>query len=1669
MEKSNQPVEKAIRVPNVLLPTLERLSVHTIGELANLQLHDAAQMNGVGPKKVASLKELIFSARSLLAEAPKPSLTTDNIFELRIESKLEVSGALTPTLTALGVLTIGDLAEFDFSRIQKLSGIGKSKTVALKTLVQDAKDLVSEHVSQDPSSDFRSESFRTGMALRFVPSILKATFERDSVSTINDLYSIDAESVGNRTGWGAKKIRNLKSLQQLYNILNSRSIEYEEILGTIVGKCLLPLAELGDLSIRQLLEGETEVLKLKGAAKSDTDGLRALFAALPDIRRNEIQKSVSRFSEQLNQTDWRDVPLNLAKRVVAFLDRFELNTVADLEIAATSGMVVCPKTNEKLLVSEQENFGASSFAKLKKELSRLAKLGLESYREGLVCGLEELPSPNMKWRAVPMRFNSRTQTFLTTFQVETLQNVHRISVRGQVVCPVTSQNLNATEQKGFSDRSLLDLRTELLKLANYGLEKYRYGANGTPASVAALSDLAMEFLDSRNFEVVKRRCHQLTLEEVAEQMNLTRERIRQIEVKSIEKLKRLSAAATDLLKPIDSALHKLGTVQTDPFLSTLGASSVWQIFLAAKIAGKTYNLTDGGMMSLFSSSQSTVLESLVKNVLSDPHRAKQIKQLSIKSLLGNSSGLNKKINAELSSLVELNDVTLTGESLFLLTGTDWLRTHVRALLVEAGINGLAFEEINTLGTAKSVSELVEILGDEVDVMANGRLRRPGKVYRNLDEIVEIVKSSSKPISSSEIIDQCSIEWLQPHLVKYLSNCYETIQTERGRYVHISVLGIDIEDVIELGSWGAELLAGEKTQVDGETLLDLYQHSKFDFKITNEYQLVSIISKHPEVRRVSNNLNLAHRDSFDEAQLFLSVTDPDLANQWHPTKNGKATPENVRPTTNKIFWWRCELGHEFQLATVYRTRSVRRCPLCEGRWTITKIRHFVKSLIPHLDSLTPAELYVIFQQSGLAKTGGKAKGFVKALTTGRFPKKELKKFAERQGSLVDDFLGDDELLLEESQTESNEEVPSQPGAELVNEPVAEANDEKPPALPEVRTKKALEALDNAILASTDSEAAEFLVASGKAKIWNHAYQDATGAVREAENFSGTKYAEQVRAEFLSEYESACNLKIPDGYDFRIAGQLCHPNLMQRHVASQIQSKSRFGNWSGTGAGKTLSAILATRVSKASLTVVCCPNAVVGETSDGWATEILRVFPDSEVITKTLTPSWLGVGGNHRYLVLNYEQFQKPNSESNLKKFVESNQVDFIVIDEVHYAKQRFSDHMSKRKKLLQGLVAASFETNPKLRVLGLSATPVINNLQEGRSLVEMITGVEHEDISVKPTVPNCMRLHQKLATMGTRWRPKYDAKLEIKTVDVECSKYLPEIRELETKHSPLELEKILTRARLTEILNNIAANEATLIYTHYVSEIDQTLYRAIRDAGHNVGFYTGSSKEGIEPFKAGDINVLIGSSSIGTGVDGLQHVCDKLIINVLPWTNAEFEQLIGRVWRQGQSSDTVEVIIPVTYADVNGSRWSYCESKLKRIRYKKSIADAAVDGAVPEGNLRSPAQAQKDVMLWLERLENGLETTILRRKIVVPLSGDENESDKRLAQYGDFSTMNNRWNQSKSENLLERLSKNPEEWEQYHTHYRDARVSWAVTPFLEMITWCKKREGYVIGDFGCGEA
>ncbi len=87
-----------------------------------------------------------------------------------------------------------------------------------------------------------------------------------------------------------------------------------------------------------------------------------------------------------------------------------------------------------------------------------------------------------------------------------------------------------------------------------------------------------------------------------------------------------------------------------------------------------------------------------------------------------------------------------------------------------------------------------------------------------------------------------------------------------------------------------------------------------------------------------------------------------------------------------------------------------------------------------------------------------------------------------------------------------------------------------------------------------------------------------------------YDSKVKKEFLEEYYAAEQLEIPEGYNFTIDGKLTLPNLMQLRTASRVVKDRSVGNWSGTGAGKTLSAILASRVIDSKLTLVCCPNAV-----------------------------------------------------------------------------------------------------------------------------------------------------------------------------------------------------------------------------------------------------------------------------------------------------------------------------------------------------------------------------------------------------------------------------------------------------------------------------------------------
>jgi hypothetical protein len=59
---------------------------------------------------------------------------------------------------------------------------------------------------------------------------------------------------------------------------------------------------------------------------------------------------------------------------------------------------------------------------------------------------------------------------------------------------------------------------------------------------------------------------------------------------------------------------------------------------------------------------------------------------------------------------------------------------------------------------------------------------------------------------------------------------------------------------------------------------------------------------------------------------LASRNPEIAAEWHPTKNRSLTPERVTAGSAKRVWWKCAEGHEWEAAVTYRTRGYG-CPIC----------------------------------------------------------------------------------------------------------------------------------------------------------------------------------------------------------------------------------------------------------------------------------------------------------------------------------------------------------------------------------------------------------------------------------------------------------------------------------------------------------------------------------------------------------------------------------------------------------------------------------------------------------------------------------------------------------------------------------------------------------------------
>ncbi|MFI5998280.1 zinc-ribbon domain-containing protein [Streptomyces sp. NPDC051362] len=63
---------------------------------------------------------------------------------------------------------------------------------------------------------------------------------------------------------------------------------------------------------------------------------------------------------------------------------------------------------------------------------------------------------------------------------------------------------------------------------------------------------------------------------------------------------------------------------------------------------------------------------------------------------------------------------------------------------------------------------------------------------------------------------------------------------------------------------------------------------------------------------------------------LTTHFPEVAHEWHPTRDGDVQPDRIAPKSNRKVWWQGPCGHEWEAAVANRTSRRSGCPYCANQ-------------------------------------------------------------------------------------------------------------------------------------------------------------------------------------------------------------------------------------------------------------------------------------------------------------------------------------------------------------------------------------------------------------------------------------------------------------------------------------------------------------------------------------------------------------------------------------------------------------------------------------------------------------------------------------------------------------------------------------------------------------------
>ena len=703
--------------------------------------------------------------------------------------------------------------------------------------------------------------------------------------------------------------------------------------------------------------------------------------------------------------------------------------------------------------------------------------------------------------------------------------------------------------------------------------------------------------------------------------------------------------------------------------------------------------------------------------------------------------------------------------------------------------------------------------------------------------------------------------------------------------------------------------------------------------------------------------------------------PNIVDYWRPEDNNGIGPDQCRPGSNGQLNWRCAKckqlvsRHNFRVNALTSGLKVGRLPYCDAcaperqarfRNTQTKLSALSESMVDTeaFKRLPPALRYQILDKLGLTSGTGMDRDLSVSMVSGDLTLTEVAtavEITDLDGRIHD--TGDEDTEL-------------QAGDSFDIHDDFETDSTRQTRVSQVMSAVGVLGLTEV---NEDETLKQAIMAANVNALWNEIDanpNDVDAVLADVQtNATKSEFAQTLATQFHDEVTRAQNLVLPDGYQVNRVNPdgtvtVMEPTLSQRRFVNKVLDEQTYCNWGGTGFGKTLSATLSVQAAQANETLVVCPLPVM----DHWRAEFENGFGTNVDVRMGLPTGTepAPTPGVNRVWVVNYDQFRE-NERMTTRVRGLASRVDAIVFDEIHMAKQTDETARSQRRGVLEQFRDTAGRNNPNLTVIGLSATPVVNNLVEAKSVLRIVEGPDSKPFATQPTLKNAATAHQRITQAGMRQLPTYPTTLTRtdETVDVSTNlgDVISRVNRLRTRPDgsmarmhPAIMERALLPEKLPAITAKVkAATGPTVVYTEYTKGMVEPIQKTLEAEGFRVGTYTGDEPDAVrtrnlEKFKRGELDVLIGSKPIATGVDGLQHVTSNLVVASMAWTSAQDDQLVGRFQRRGQTRNVTASYI-LTEANVNGVEWSWCKNnRQKRLLFKRTLAAAAVDGQMPEGIL-----------------------------------------------------------------------------------------------------------------------